>query len=66
MSKVTKTLLVLLILAILYLAYVSKPLLAQHNTWFYVDPETGINYIVVEGDAITPRMKQNGEYYISR
>lgn len=66
MQKVTKTLLVLLILAILYLAYVSKPLLAQYNTWFYVDPETGINYIVVEGDAITPRMKQNGEYYISR
>lgn len=66
MSKLTKTLLVLLILAILYLAYVSKPLLAQHNTWFYVDPETGINYILVEGDAITPRMKQNGEYYISR
>ncbi len=66
MSKLTKTLLVLLILAILYLAYVAKPLLAQHNTWFYVDPETGINYIVVEGDAITPRMKQNGEYYISR
>lgn len=66
MSNLTKTLLVLLILAILYLAYASKPLLAQHNTWFYVDPETGINYIVVEGDAITPRMKQNGEYYISR
>lgn len=66
MSNLTKTLLVLLILAILYLAYVSKPLLAQHNTWFYVDPETGINYIVVEGDAITPRMKPNGEYYISR
>lgn len=66
MQKVTKTLLVLLILAILYLAYVSKPLLAQYNTRFYVDPETGINYIVVEGDAITPRMKQNGEYYISR
>lgn len=66
MSNLTKTLLVLLILAILYLAYVSKPLLAQHNTWFYVDPETGINYIVVEGDAITPRMKPSGEYYISR
>ena len=32
MSNLTKTLLVLLILAILYLAYVSKPLLAQHNT----------------------------------
>ena len=66
MSNLTKILLVLLILAILYLAYVAKPLLAQHNTWFYVDSETGINYIVVEGDAITPRMKPNGEYYISR
>lgn len=71
MSKLTKVLLVLLILATLYLVSVSVPYILNyggvfHNTWMYVDPETGINYIVVDGDAITPRMKPNGEYYISR
>lgn len=71
MSKITKILIVLLILASMYLICVSVPYILQdssmlHNTWMYVDPETGINYIVVDGDTITPRMKPNGEYYITR
>lgn len=44
----------------------STPFLYEDRVWYYVDQQTGVNYLVVDNKAVTPRLKQSGELYITR
>ena len=44
----------------------STPFLYEDRVWYYVDQQTGVNYLVVDNKAVTPRLRQNGELYITR
>lgn len=65
-SLVTLILIAGLFAAIMYLYVQATPIIREPQVWYYVDQQTGVNYVVVGGESITPRLKQTGELYITR
>lgn len=65
-SFVTLILIAGLIAALLYLYVQVTPIIREPQIWYYVDQQTGVNYVVVGGEAIIPRLTQSGELYITR
>lgn len=65
-SFVTLILIVGLFAAMIYLYVQATPIIREPQIWYYVDQQTGVNYVVVGGESITPRLTQSGELYITR
>lgn len=65
-SLVTLILIAGLFAAIMYLYVQATPIIRGPQVWYYVDQQTGVNYLVVDNKAVTPRLKQSGELYITR
>lgn len=63
---VTLILIAGLIAALLYLYVQATPIIRKPQVWYYVDQQTGVNYLVVDNKAVTPRLTQSGELYITR
>ena len=66
LSFVTLVLIGLLFAAMIYLYVQATPIIREPQVWYYVDQQTGVNYVVVGGEAITPCLTQSGELYITR
>lgn len=65
-SFVTLILIAMLFAAMIYLYVQATPIIRDPQVWYYVDQQTGVNYVVVGGEAVTPRLTQSGELYITR
>ena len=65
-SFVTLILIAMLFAAMIYLYVQATPIIRGPQVWYYVDQQTGVNYVVVGGEAVTPRLTQYGELYITR
>lgn len=65
-SFVTLILIAMLFAAMIYLYVQATPIIRAPQVWYYVDQQTGVNYVVVGGEAVTPRLTQSGELYITR
>lgn len=63
----TTIILAIMLAGVLYwVKCASTPFLYKDRVWYYVDQQTGVNYVVVGGESITPRLTQSGELYITR
>lgn len=63
---ITIILAIMLVGVIYWVKCASTPFLYKDRVWYYVDQQTGVNYLVVDNKAVTPRLKQSGELYITR
>jgi hypothetical protein len=63
----TTIILAIMLAGVLYwVKCASTPFLYKDRVWYYVDQQTGVNYLVVDNKAVTPRLTQSGELYITR
>lgn len=63
---ITIILAITLVGVIYWVKCASTPFLYKDRVWYYVDQQTGVNYLVVDNKAVTPRLTQSGELYITR
>lgn len=68
MKNIFITIFLAIILVVVFFRFMSAsaPLLYQDAVWYYVDQQTGVNYVVLGKEAITPRVTRAGELYISK